>query len=63
VLERAPDGAWTANHADTGEVEQQVTELEKYISEFREKQKRDAADASALSLDEELGVRAPNASP
>ena len=54
VLEKL-DGAWSAHHADPGETEQQVKSLEKYISEFREKQKPDvAAEASTVDLHKEL---------
>jgi hypothetical protein len=59
VLEKDADGDWGADHADPGEIEQQVTELEKYISAFREKQEPDAAaDASAVDIDAALGTSA-----
>jgi hypothetical protein len=55
VLEKNINGIWSAYHADTGETEQQVQFLETYISEFREKQKPDAAaEASTVDLHGEL---------
>jgi hypothetical protein len=59
VIEKA-NGAWSAHHADPGETEQQVESLEKYISEFREKQKPDAvAEASAVDPHKELDGEKP----
>jgi hypothetical protein len=49
VLEKV-NGAWTAHHEDPGETEQQVGSLEKYIFDFGEKQKPDAA-AEAIDID------------
>jgi hypothetical protein len=58
------DGKWTAHHEDPGETLQQVKDLEEYISEFRDKQRPDAAaDASAVNLDDELGVPSAAALP
>jgi hypothetical protein len=54
VLEKL-NGAWVAHHADPGETEQQVEFLEKYISDFGEKQQPDAAaEASTVDLHKEL---------
>jgi hypothetical protein len=54
------NGVWAAHADDPGETLQQVSYLEKYISDFREIQEPDAAaDASEVNLDEALGVRAP----
>jgi hypothetical protein len=54
VLEKV-NGAWTAYHADSGETDQQVDFLEKYVSEFREKQEPGAAaEASTVELHKEL---------
>jgi hypothetical protein len=36
-------GVWTARHEDSGETEEQVASLEKYVSEFREKQNPESA--------------------
>lgn len=51
VLEKV-DGSWTAHHEDTGQVAQQMDELEKYIGEFR--RTPDAAAKDAIDLDAEL---------
>ena len=49
------NGTWSAHHVDPGEIEQQVGDLEAYISEFREKQEPDAAaEASTVDLHKEL---------
>jgi hypothetical protein len=54
LLEKT-NGTWIARHENPGETEQQVDDLEKYISDFREKQKPDAAaEASVVNLHEEL---------
>jgi hypothetical protein len=54
ILEKR-DEVWIARHEDTGETEQQVDDLERYISEFREMQKPDvAAEASSVDLNSQL---------
>jgi hypothetical protein len=58
VLEKR-DGVWTAHHEDTGETEEQVDSLEKYISAFREEQKPDVAAKKAIDLDKELATDNP----
>lgn len=51
------DGVWIARHEDPGETEQQVEYLEKYISDFKERQKPEvAAKASTIDLNKELAV-------
>jgi hypothetical protein len=59
VLEKV-NGTWSAHHADPGEIEQQVVDLEAYISEFRQKKKPDAAaKASTVDLHKELEGEKP----
>jgi hypothetical protein len=54
VLEKRA-GKWEARYEDPGETEEQVAELEKYISEFGKIQQPDAAaQASKVDLHEEL---------
>ncbi len=54
ILEKV-NGVWAARHEDTGETEQQVEILEKYISDFVEKQRPDAAaEASTVDVDKVL---------
>lgn len=56
VLEK-PESVWLARYEDPGETEQQVEDLEKYISEFRDKKKPEvAAGISEVDLKKELGV-------
>jgi hypothetical protein len=56
VLEKT-NGRWTAHHTDPGETNQQVEVLEKYISDFGEKQQPDAAaEASTVDLEKELAA-------
>jgi len=55
------DGEWIAHHEDPGETEQQVDYLEKYISEFREKQKPEvAAQTVDIDLNKELVADKPS---
>jgi hypothetical protein len=42
VLEKV-GGVWTAHHEDVGETEEQVASLEKYVSQFKEKQNPESA--------------------
>jgi hypothetical protein len=54
ILEKRGDG-WIARYEDVGEIEGQVDSLERYISEFVEKQEPDrAADASPVDFHKEL---------
>lgn len=56
ILEK-PDGTWRARYEDPGETEQQVEDLEKYISDFTDKKEPDAAaGTSEVDLKKELGV-------
>jgi hypothetical protein len=49
VLEKIK-GTWTAHHADTGEVEQQVQALEQHITEFSHRQRPDIAAGAAIDV-------------
>jgi hypothetical protein len=54
ILEKA-NGQWIAHHEDPGETEQQVGDLEKYIFDFGEKQKPEAAaEATDIDVHKEL---------
>jgi hypothetical protein len=54
ILEKV-NGVWAARHEDPGETERQVEILEKYISDFVEKQQPDAAaEASTVDVDKVL---------
>jgi hypothetical protein len=57
VLEKI-DGKWSAHHADPGEAGQQVTSLEKYISEFGAKREA-AAEASNVDVGKVLAGEEP----
>ena len=57
VLEKV-NGNWAARHEDPGETKGQVEFLEEYISDFREKQKPEAAaEASTVDLHKELAAK------
>jgi predicted PolB exonuclease-like 3'-5' exonuclease len=57
ILEKRNE-KWEARYEDPGETEEQVDMLEKYISDFVEKQKPDtAADASRVDIHEELKLK------
>jgi hypothetical protein len=59
ILEKH-NGAWIAHHEDPGETEQQVASLEKYLSEFGERQRPDvAAEASKVDVDKVLAGEEP----
>jgi hypothetical protein len=59
VLEKR-DGKWEARYEDAGETEQQVAALEKYISQFVEQQKPDAAaEASKIDVNKVLSGEQP----
>jgi 20S proteasome alpha/beta subunit len=59
VLEKT-NGTWTSHHTDAGETEEQVEFLEKYISEFTERQQPDtAAEASRVDVHRVLAGEEP----
>jgi hypothetical protein len=62
VLEQV-DGKWSARHGDPGEAGQQVTWLEKYISDFREQQNQEvAAEGALIDLHKEIDRAASGSS-
>jgi hypothetical protein len=65
VLEKR-NGTWEARYEDAGETQQQVAALEKYISQFVEQQKPDAAaEASKIDVNKVLSgeQQVPETSP